>query len=267
MLLVLLTEVIFWIFFFRLEQTVESFEINYSSTIRNESKCSVETGKSTQKYYSEVSCDGLDLLETAIKLEKLLSDEDDQMEGNAEYISTSCQSFNEAEATKPINNEESGRLSVDQRSTCSPSTSNLNISLLSPDEVKKEPLDETDLESPMSPADTMIPSVLSEEKLPIVELNFHSPVQQVENLPHKRICFSEPIDANTKRLRLDLPRKSPDNVIMTSNGNYQLLLKCSSFTSSFSEIFLVLESRLLKLLNTRLNFRIIHFSIKSGSFQ
>lgn len=206
--------------YFRLEQTVESFEINYSSAIRIDTNCTTENGK----YYSEVSCDGLELLETKIKCEQLLSDDDEQIKGSDECISTSYESFNEAEATKPINNVESGRLSVDQRSTCSPSTTNLNVPLLSPEEVKKEPLDESDLKLASTPAETSMPPIFIEEKLTIVEQNFHFPISHVENMSQKRNFSSEPIDATSKRSRLDLSLRSPDNGVMTSNGMNQFLI-------------------------------------------
>lgn len=199
---------------------MESFEINYSSTITIDTKCSIETGR----YYSEVSCDGFESLETKIKCEQLLSDDDDQIQVTDECISTSNQLFNEAEATKPIDNVASGRLSVDQRSTCSPSTTNLNVPLLSPEEVKREPLDELDSKIPSIAADTRIPSMFIEEKLPIVEQNFHFPVSHAENLPQKRNLLSEPFDATSKRLRLDLSLRSPDNVVMTSNGNNHFII-------------------------------------------
>lgn len=114
-----------------MEQTLDFFDIQNGSQLRENFENESNTGPDSvakEQLISDLLCDDIELLENEIKCETISIDED---QTTAEEVSTSCTYSSEAEAIQSNNYERikyrpslDSCFSADQRSTCSPTTSN-----------------------------------------------------------------------------------------------------------------------------------------------
>lgn len=174
-----------------MEQTLEFFEINRDRTL------SIDTEKEIQ---SSVS---LELEYVHIKSEVCSDDEEvnenSKITENADGVSTSNQLSSE---TNPVQN----MVYIDQQSSCSPSTTNVNIPCVF--EIKSETSDESNKDSICSSSDVAISSMCIEDSN-----------SNVKMVAMKRSHSAESQDS-IKKCKLDKTTKLPDNITISTSGNY-----------------------------------------------
>ncbi|XP_055305026.1 uncharacterized protein LOC129569861 isoform X2 [Sitodiplosis mosellana] len=157
----------------RLEQTVEFFDIQRGSEVCENVKSTTKDGfnreatESDDHLESDMSSEEIEIVENDIKIESISSEDDKSVEIVSSSYSASGGTEAEAEATQPmvsgknINRPLLDSSLLDERSICSPSTSNLPMmgTMLSPidmpystpsstldinaENIKQEPLDST----------------------------------------------------------------------------------------------------------------------------
>lgn len=213
----------------RLDQTLESFEINRDQELWETSTQIVSMSDHNQQLYQVSESESLELanVQSSIKCEVLSCDEDEQIIGHAGGVTTSCHSYSEANVARQID-----RLSIDQRSTCSPSTTT-PITVCN-NIIKKEPPDESKFNIQNAKAAIAMTPMHDEGEMAVLPTTIQRSIPNVENEAIKRGSSDESNDVATKKLKFDPenPLKFIENSEITLNGKY---LWKKKFHSDFRE--------------------------------
>lgn len=203
----------------RLDQTLESFEINRDQELWETSTQIVSMSDQNQQLYQVSESESLELanVQSSIKCEVLSCDEDEQIIGHAGGVTTSCHSYSEANVARQID-----RLSIDQRSTCSPSTTTPITVCNNIIEIKKEPPDESKFNIQNAKAAIAMTPMHDEGEMAVLPTTIQRSIPNVENEAIKRGSSDESNDVATKKLKFDPENalKFIENSEITSNGKY-----------------------------------------------
>lgn len=187
-----------------MDQTLESFEINRDRELWETSKQIVTISDQNQQQYEVSESDSLELENVQFKCEVFSCDEDEQI---SEHVEGATKTNNKSNVA-----QQADRLSIDQRSTCSPSTTTPNTVPNNIIEIKKEPPDESTMTTMRAEGETQV-----------FPPKIQRSISNVENGAIKRISSDECHDLVAKKSKFDTQStlKLIDHGENAPNGKYQ----------------------------------------------